>query len=215
METVTHTTPSQALSWRYATKKFDPSRKIPAQTWNEIENSLLLTPSSYGLQPWKFVVVTDQATKEKLVPASWNQKQPAECSHLVVICRIDEMSEAHVDRYLKHMANVRESEESATAPLRKILVDFISARQKHELEEWMSRQCYIALGNLVSTAAMLGVDNCPMEGFIREEYDTILNLPEKGCRSVVMCALGYRHDEDKYGKINKVRFNKSDMFIHI
>jgi nitroreductase len=202
-----------ALQWRYATKQFDPTKKIPAHTWDRLEQALLLTPSSFGLQPWKFVVVTDQSLKEKLVPSSWNQKQPAECSHLVVLCRLNEMNEKHIDEHLNAITKIREVPPDSVAGLRKVLVDFISTRSEAELADWMSKQCYIALGNLMTAAAQMRVDNCPMEGFVKEDYDKILGLPELGCRSVVVCALGYRHPDDKYGKLKKVRFDPSKIVI--
>ncbi len=207
--------PIDALLWRYATKQFDPSRKIPTQTWSKIEEALVLTPSSFGLQPWKFAVVTDQAIREKLVAVSWNQKQPVECSHLVVISRIERMDEQHVDTHLSRVAKLRGISTESLAPFKKMIMDFVNGSSEEFLAEWMSKQCYIALGNLMTTAAQLGVDNCPMEGFAKEEYDKILGLPEKGCRSVVLCALGYRHPDDKFGKLAKVRFAPEDVIINI
>lgn len=207
--------PVDALLWRYATKQFDPGRKIPAHIWSQIEKSLILTPSSFGLQPWKFVVVTDLAVREKLVSVSWNQRQPADCSHLVVISRIERMDEQRVDEHLSLTAKERCIPVESLAPFKKMVMAFVDNMSEEFLAEWMAKQCYIALGNLMTTAAQLGVDNCPMEGFDKGEYDKILGLPEKGCRSVVLCALGYRDENDKYGKVAKVRFAQSDLIVNI
>src|SRR5690606_1468916 len=98
----------QSMQWRYATKRFDSSRRIPSETWSLIEQALLLSPSSYGLQPYKFVVVTDQKVKESLVPHSWNQGQPADCSHLVVFARLATLTPEHVEHYLDRIVEVRQ-----------------------------------------------------------------------------------------------------------
>lgn len=205
--------PATALRWRYATKKFDTNKKISEETWTEIEDALVLTPSSYGLQPWKFVVITNQALKEQLVPATMNQTQPAECSHFVVICRLKEMTEGHIDSFLARTSSVRNSDIAKTAPFRNLLVDFVAAKSPEELSVWMTKQCYIALGNLMTSASFLGVDNCPMEGFSSKQYDEILDLSAIGVTSVVCCALGYRNEDDKYGKMNKVRFDNSEIIV--
>lgn len=209
------TSPIDALRWRYATKKFDPNKKISADVWEQIEEAVRLTPSSFGLQPWKFVVVTDPATKERVVPAAMNQSQPRDCSHFIVISRLATLTVDHVDDYLKLMSLTRDVSMDSLSTVRNTLNGFVSGLSEERAAEWMSRQCYIALGNLMTTAAQFGVDNCPMEGFDREAMDNVLDLPAKGCRSVVCCALGYRHEEDKYGKLAKVRFDSSRVFIHI
>lgn len=203
------------LKWRYATKKFDASRKIDDATWKKIEEALALTPSSFGLQPWKFVVITDQKIKEKLPALSWNQNQPAECSHYVVLCRLEEMTVEYVKQFTEHMARIRNIPLESLAGYTGIMIDFVSARSQEQLAEWMARQCYIALGNLMTAASMYGVDNCPMEGIDQAAYDKLLGLPEKGCRTLMTCALGYRAADDRHAQLPKVRFPKSDLFIHI
>ncbi|MBK9145045.1 MAG: NAD(P)H-dependent oxidoreductase [Candidatus Melainabacteria bacterium] len=203
------------LEWRYATKKFDPNRKIEDRTWEAIQKALVLTPSSYGLQPWKFVVVTDTDTKSKLVEASFNQNQPAECSHLVVICRLDSMDREHVEKYASHILATRGITADSIATYKSMMLGFVDRTSKEDLETWMAKQCYIALGNLIAVASGLGVDNCPMEGFDRKRYDEILELEKRGCRSVVLCALGYRAEDDHYAQLAKVRFDDSDVIIRV
>ncbi|MBY0360185.1 MAG: NAD(P)H-dependent oxidoreductase [Candidatus Obscuribacterales bacterium] len=204
-----------SLKWRYATKKFDCKRKIDDATWNQIEEALILTPSSFGLQPWKFIVITDQSVKDQLPPLSWNQNQPADCSHYVVLCRLENMTVDHVKAFVEHTAKTRSIPVDSLAAYGKMMTDFISAKSEAELNDWMARQCYIALGNLMTAASMYGVDNCPMEGIDQAAYDKLLRLPEKGCRSLMSCALGYRAADDKYANAAKVRFAKADTLIHI
>lgn len=206
---------STALRWRYATKKFDEKRKIDAELWSKIEEALILTPSSFGLQPWKFVVITDPVIKAKLPEFSWNQMQVVQCSHLLVICRLANMSEDYVNAYADYVAEVRGMPRESVDMLRNMMLGFLRGASEERLADWMSRQCYIALGNLMTVASDLGVDNCPMEGFSAADYDRILGLTEKGLRSVVACALGYRAADDKYASLKKVRFASEKLLLHI
>lgn len=202
-----------SLSWRYATKKFDSSRKLDAALYKQLEDALRLSASSFGLQPWKFVIVTDPKIKAQLPAFSWGQTQPEECSHLVVICRIAELTEQYIDKYVSKIATERgvtvESLESYAGMMKGFL------QRPVDKAPWMEKQCYIALGTLLTAAAALGVDACPMEGFDAEAYDRILGLPEKGCHSVVVCPLGYRAADDKYAQLPKVRFDADDVVIRI
>jgi nitroreductase len=204
------------LNWRYATKVFDPARKISAVDWAALEAALVLTPTSYGFQPYRFVVVTDQATKEKLVPFSWNQKQPAECSHFVVFAAKTSVNEADVDHYLARTAEVRGVAIETLAFFRKMLVgDIVSGPRSQQQFEWATRQAYIALGNFMTSAALVGIDTCPMEGIDPVKYDEVLGLPAKGYKTVVACAAGYRATGDKYAAAPKVRFTSDELVIRI
>ena len=206
---------TECLTWRYATQDFDTVCKIDANIWNEIEESLRLTPSAFGLQPRKFVVVTDQTIKNQLQSMSWNQRQPVDCSHLIVICRLEKMTDDYVERFLEHKARERNMPIESLARLKQIIFDFINSRSEDRVNQWMEKQCYIALGNLINTASFYRIDNCPMEGIDPKAYDTLLGLPDKGCRTVVACALGYRSGNDKIAQMSKVRFPKSEMFITV
>jgi nitroreductase len=203
------------LNWRYATQKFNEDHMIDAEIWNEIEESLRLTPSAFGLQPWKFVVITDEKIKKQLQAISWNQTQPVECSHLLVLCRLQKLTPEYIDSFIELKARARNTSVESFARLKKIIHDFIEARSEVMLNEWMEKQCYIALGNLVNTAALLQVDSCPMEGLDPDAYDKLLGLPEKGCRTVVACALGYRAADDRFAQMARVRFSASELFIRI
>jgi len=204
------------LHWRYATKSFDPTKKISARDWSTLEQALILTPTSYGFQPYRFVVVTDQATKEKLVPHSWNQKQPVESSHFVVFAAKESVTEADVDHYLARTAEVRGTTVESLDFFRKMLVgDIVQGPRSQFQHEWATRQTYIALGNFMTAAALIGIDTCPMEGIDPAKYDDLLGLPASGYKTVVACAAGYRSAADKYAAAPKVRYPASELIFNI
>jgi len=215
-----HTISSQQLldrlNWRYATKQFDPTRKINAQDWATLEDALLLTPSSGGLQPWKFIVVTDPAVRAKLLPASYGQSQITNASHLVVFAAKKNFSEADVDALINHTAATRGVPVESLTPFRDMLVGgIVKALDEQARDAWARNQTYIALGNLLTSAALLGIDACPMEGFDRTQYNEILGLKDQGYASAVIATLGYRASTDKYADAAKVRFPKEQILAHI
>lgn len=204
-----------AQRWRYATKRFDPARRIPAAVWDALEESLVLTPSSYGLQPWRFVVVTDPALKAALRPLSWNQPQVTECSHYVVLAHRDGLTEADLDRLIDRTADVRGLDKASLAGYRGMMAkSLLSGAGAAGILAWAAHQAYIALGNLMTSAAVLGVDACPMEGIEPARYDEVLGLPARGYRTVVACALGYRAPEDRYAGLAKVRYPRHEVVEH-
>jgi nitroreductase len=201
-----------AMEWRYSAKSFDPARKISSEVMAALEKSLVLTASSYGLQPWAFLIIDDAAIREKLRPASWNQRQVTECSHYVVFAQKKGIDEPYVDRYLAAVAATRNVSMESLGGLRKgILGDVVHGARSRYVAEWAARQIYIALGNLLTSAALLGIDSCPMEGFEPAKYDEILDLDGQGLNATVACALGYRHPEDKFSTFKKVRFSASEL----
>lgn len=202
----------EQLRWRYAVKRFDPARKIAADDWLALEEALVLTPSSYGLQPWKFFVITDQPLKEQLVSISWNQRQLADCSHVVVFAIKADLAAADIDRYLARMAEVRGIAVEQLAGFRKLLMSsFAPPPAEFNVNEWAVRQVYIALGNFMTSAAVLGIDTCPMEGIEPIKYDELLGLAAKGYATAVVCVAGYRAADDKYAVLPKVRFKHQDV----
>lgn len=204
------------LRWRYATKQFDAARKISTEDWRTLEESLLLTPSSFGLQPWRFIVVTDQATKEKLVPASWDQRQVADAPHVVVFAIKKNVGVNEVDHYLGRIAEVRGVTTESLKGFRDVLLGFLSQpADTFSADTWATKQAYIALGNFMTAAALVGIDTCPMEGFVPPQYDEILGLREMGLTAAVACAAGYRSADDKYATLPKVRFPASKLIVHI
>jgi nitroreductase len=206
----------EQLNWRYATKEFDPKRKISAEDWATLEQALLLTPSSGGLQPWKFIIVTDPAVRAKLVPVSYGQEKVSMASHLVVFAAKNNFNEADVDAHLNNVAKTQGVPIEALAPLRGMLVGgIVKSMDETARNAWARNQTYIALGNLLTSAALLGIDACPMEGFDRAQYDEILGLKAKGLASAVIATLGYRSATDKYASASKVRFPKEQIFVQV
>lgn len=204
------------LEWRYATKKFDASKSITEQDWKVIEKSLILTPSSYGLQPWKFIVVTNPEVKKKLRPVSWGQSQIEDCSHLVVFAAKREMDEVYVQTFIDRIIEVRKVEPASMEFYKNmILGDVVKGERGKIAHEWATRQCYIALGNLMTSAAVLQIDTCPLEGIEPLQYDVVLGLENTDYATVVACAVGYRSPEDKYAFAPKVRFEKKDVIQEI
>ncbi len=201
-----------ALRWRYATKQFDPARKIPADIWNAIEESLVLTPSSFGLQPWRFLIVSDPAVRERLKPESWNQPQVTDASHFVVLTARTDVGKEDIDAWISRMAGVQDRDPEDFSPLKGMIAGFAETMSREARHAWNMRQTYIALGQLMTTAAVLGIDACPMEGISSAAYDRILGLEQSGYATAVACALGYRAADDKYAAAPKARF-ESDRVI--
>lgn len=205
----------ELLEWRYATKVFDSNKIIPAETISALEKSLVLTPSSFGLQPWKFIIVTDKATKEALLPHSWNQQQVVDCSHLVVLAAKAPIGDAELDAFIDKTHEVRGGEKESLQFYRDMMGGFVAKMSDDQLLVWAKNQVYIALGQLMTSAAALGVDACPMEGITPSEYDKILGLEGTGYFTTLACPLGYRSEEDKYATLEKVRYEASEMIEHI
>lgn len=204
------------LNWRYATKQFDPARRISAEDWAALEEALVLSPSSGGLQPWKFIVVDDPAIRGQLVPASYGQTQVKDASRLLVFAARTNFGEVDVDAHLERTAKLRGIPVESLAGFRAMLVGgIVNAMEPPVRQQWAARQAFLALGNLLTSAALLGIDACPMEGFAPPQYDAILGLEAMGLTSVAVCALGYRSPQDGYAGLAKVRFPKEEMILHI
>jgi len=211
MKSFPHDEVLDQLRWRYAVKKFDASRKIPADAWAKLEEALILAPSSYGLQPWKFFVVTDIVIREKLLTHSWGQRQVVDASHLVVFAVKADVGSADVERLIARSAEVRGINASVLDGYKKMILGSMAKQSPEHIREWMTRQVFIAHGVFLTTAAMMGIDACPMEGFVAEKYDEILGLPAKGYCSVVLATAGYRAVDDAIATLAKVRFRKSEI----
>lgn len=216
MKPVGNQTIVQQLNWRYATKKFDPSRRISPEDWATLESALALTPSSYGLQPWKFVVVTKPEIREGLLAASWGQRQVADASHLVVFAARKDLSLDDVDHHFARINEVTGAPVAALAGLRSMIGGSLDQmRPLGAIPGWNARQVYIALGFFMAAAALLGIDTCPMEGFAASAYDEALGLGARGYTAVVLCPAGYRSADDKYADRPKVRFPETEVIEHV
>ena len=206
----------QQLHWRYATKKFDATKKISEEVWKTLEKSLVLAPSSFGLQPWKFFVVSNPQIRQQLVEHSWRQPQIVDASHLVVLAIKKELNAADVDRYVQHLSEVRQVPVDSLQGLANMIKGFLtSPPYPINVNEWAARQVYIALGQFMTSAAMLGIDTCPIEGFNPAKYDEVLGLAEQGYGAVVLCPAGYRAADDKYAVMPKVRYPSEDVVEYV
>jgi len=205
----------EQLRWRYATKKFDTARKISPEDWATLEEALLLAPSSFGLQPWKFFVIRDPALREKLKGAAWHQTQVVDASHFVVFAARKGIAEADVQKLIDRVSDIRNIPAAKLEEYKKIMQASISMKSPEQLDAWCARQVYIALGFFLSSAAVLGIDACPMEGFEPKKFDEILGLEKLGYTAVVMATAGYRSKEDHYGELAKVRFEAKEVIVGI
>ena len=204
----------ERLHWRYAVKKFDPARKIPAATWAALEEVLRLSPSSYGLQPWRFVVVNDPALRQTLRAASWNQSQITDASHMVVFAARKGLGVQDVERFVDSIAQQRGVTREALAGYANAMLGFVSKPPAHvHLDTWSSRQTYIALGFFLEACALLGVDACPMEGIEPAKYDEILGLAKDGYASLCVATAGYRAADDKSAGLKKVRHPLGEVVV--
>ncbi len=204
------------LEWRYATKEFDSSKKIPEDVWKVLEQSLVLAPSSFGLQPWKFFVIRNPEIRHQLVVHSGGQKQVEEASHLVVLTIKEDVNEKDVDTYVQRMSEVRNVPVEKLEGLATMVKGFLKRPSDvFDKDAWSAKQVYIALGFFMFSAAMLEIDTCPMEGIIPHKYDEVLGLKDKGYRTVVVCPAGYRLPTDKYANMPKVRYKTEDVVEYV
>ena len=205
----------QALTWRYATKVFDPTRKVSSADLDTLLKSLVLTPSSFGLQPYRFLVVADPGLRAQLREASWGQSQITDCSHLVVFLARKQLTEGDVDHLIERITQVRGEQPENLAGYRSMMVgNLVTGPRASTVPEWAARQAYIALGQFMAAAALLGLDTCPMEGLDPRKYDEILGLESTAFRTVVACPVGYRATEDKYASLAKVRFPSDELVAY-
>lgn len=202
-------------NWRYATKKYDASKTVPQATLETLLEAIRLSASSYGLQPYHIFVISDPALKQQLRPVSWNQSQIEEASHLLVFANVVNFDESLIDNYIKNTATTR------NIPLENLkgYADFMKSQlvglSPDAKNEWATKQVYLALGNALQATAELALDSTPIEGFVAEEYNKILDLTAKGLNAVVVLAVGYRSPEDETQHLAKVRYPKEKMFTHL
>ncbi|MFV0388603.1 MAG: NAD(P)H-dependent oxidoreductase [Pyrinomonadaceae bacterium] len=217
METITNEELVRQMSWRHSVKRFDPNKKILVEDIEALESALLLSPSSMGLQPWRFYVVEDIETRERLRAGGWNQPQFTESSHVIVFAGKTDVTEKYIDAYIERVIEVRGTAKEELIGLEaSIKGAILQASENGIVKDWAARQCYIALGTLITAAALRGIDTCPMEGFVHEEFNRILNLDEDGYSAVVACALGYRDEvHDWIADLAKVRFEKDKIIKRI
>lgn len=206
----------QHMRWRYATKKFDLTRSIPDDLWQILEQSLVLTPSSFGLQPWKFIVVRSSDVRKQLVEHSWGQSQVGEASHVVVFAIKKGLSSADVDHYIARTSEVQGTPVEALQGFSDVMKGFLTKMpDQAAIDAWAAKQVYIALGQFMACAAMLDVDACPMEGINPSKYDDVLGLAEQGYTTIVACPAGYRAADDKSAARPKVRYPTEEVVQYV
>lgn len=203
----------KALKWRYATKKFDSQKLLSEDVWASLKESLVLSPSSLGLQLWQFIDVKTPALREKLRAVSWDQSQVTDASKLLVFTVRRDFKSEDMERHLMNICRVRGLGRESQDAYAGRIIGLLGARTPEQLESWMVHQVYIALGVIMTSAAMLNVDTCPMEGLEPLEYDAILGLNGTPYRTVLVLALGYRSLEDTYALLNKVRYSEEELII--
>ncbi|MEL6160900.1 MAG: NAD(P)H-dependent oxidoreductase [Cyanobacteria bacterium J06623_5] len=207
---------TNALHWRYATKKFNPEKKISDENWKALEKSLVLSPSSFGLQPWKFFVVRNPGIREQLVELSWGQSQVTDASHFVVMAIKKDIGADDVAPYISRMSEVRDTPTEKLEGLENAIKGYLAEPPfPLQPDKWSAKQVYLALGFFMYSAAVLGIDTCPMEGFIPSKYDEVLGLAAQGYSSVVLCAAGYRADDDKTADMAKVRYETETVVAYV
>ena len=211
LEVNTKSTYIDDLNWRYATKKFDSEKKLSQEDLNTLLESIQLSASSYGLQPYEVIVVKDEEIREKLKAAAWNQTQITDASYLLVFANLKSVSENYVDTYLDNIAETRNLNRADLKGMEDMIKSTTLQLPADAQNTWAAKQAYIALGNLLSAAANLKIDTCPMEGFDAAKFDEILGLQDKNLTTAVIAPVGYRSEEDQYQHLTKVRKSKSDL----
>lgn len=212
---MTSSTLQQNLRWRYAVKKFDDQKVVSEDDLETILDAGNLTASSFGLQPYRFVVVKDQSVQEQLVPVSWNQNQVAEASHVIVIAIRTNLDHDYMSSYVAMMESQRDMPEGSLDPYLDMILGTVGKMDNETIQAWATKQAYIALGSMLAEAADLRIDSCPMEGFLPDQYDQILGLADHQLRSTLVLPIGYRAEDDKHQHYKKVRKPLDEMVVRI
>ncbi|NCT17341.1 MAG: NAD(P)H-dependent oxidoreductase [Flavobacteriaceae bacterium CG_4_8_14_3_um_filter_34_10] len=205
----------KALQWRYATKNFDVSKIISEGKISILKEAFNLTASSYGLQPVKLLVVSNAKIKKELPPMTMNQNQVKDASHVLIFCIEETISSEFVAKYFNLVASVRNTSEEILEPFKNILMEDFKKKPLNDIQNWATNQAYLAMGNLLTVCALEEIDSCPIEGFSPMEYDIYFNLKEKGLRSVLVLAIGYRAKDDFFAAFKKVRKGVEECVIEI
>lgn len=199
-------------NWRYATKKFDATKKISVADLELLKESIQLASSSYGLQPYKVLIIENKEIREQLLPVSWNQRQIIDASHLFVFVNYTNLTEEYINNYINHVSNTRNIPLENIAGYGEFMKSKVLINDQDSLKNWTAKQTYLALGNLLNAAAELKIDVTPMEGFESDKYNTILGLEERNLNAVLVAPIGYRHEEDMTQHLAKVRKPENLLF---
>ena len=205
----------ETLNWRYATKRYDSSKKISPSALEEIKTAIQLAPSSYGLQLYQVLHIKDTQLREQLKADAYQQPQLTEAAELFVFCHFDDATPQHIDRYIELKAKTQAVPKETLLAYGETMKGSIVDLPKEQKQIWMAKQVYIALANGITASANLGIDSSPMEGFDKAAFDEILDLKSKGLQSAVILALGYRSEEDETQHQTKVRKPLEELFTSI
>lgn len=204
-----------SLKWRYAVKKFDSEKQLSPSQIDILKEAFNLTATSYGLQPLTLVIIKNKEIRKKLVAHSWNQSQVLDASYLLIICTKDKYTSEEVTDYFNLVQKIRNTPDAVIAPFKDFLTAEIEKKTQEELFLWNKNQAYIALGNLMTVCATEKIDACPMEGFIPEEYDKVLDLKAQNLKSVLVLPVGFRANDDYMKDLPKVRKETTETILEI
>lgn len=204
-----------AFHWRYATKKFNPAKKVSSEDLQVLIDAMRYSPSSAGIQPYKFIVIQDAQVRQALAKVGYNQPQITQASHLIVFARRTDLDEAYVNLIVQNTAKIRDQKVEDLEGYKGLISGTLFHKTAQVRDDWAARQCYLPLGFLLMTAALMQIDACPMEGFDPAGFDQVLDLPSKHLKSTVLCAIGYRADDDAYALLKKARLPESEMVIQL
>ena len=203
----------EALSWRYATKKFDTTKKVSPEKIEDIIEAFRLTPTAYGVSPFKLIIVENPALREQIRPIAWNQSQITEASHLLILARRTNVDAKYIDNFISQVAEHRNIDVVSLDGYKNMILGFMQSQTPEQFDAWLEKQTHIALGILLSALADMRIDSCPIAGFDPIACDTILGLSEKNLASVLLCPIGYRDADDKYATIKKFRPSKHEIVV--
>ncbi len=206
---------TEVLNWRYATKQFDSNKKISKENLDTLLEVLRLSPSSYGLQPWKFIVVNNIEMKSKIREIAYDQSQITDSSQIIIFANKKNIDSNLVDEYLQFTAKEKNISIEKLEGFKGMINGSFAGRSSESLINWATCQLYLALGNFLTSCAILDIDACPMEGFDRNKLDELLGLSSMNLESKVIVAIGYRSEDDKSALSKKIRFAKEDVFIEL
>lgn len=205
----------KSANWRYATKKFDTSKKVSTKDLETLKEAIQLATSSYGLQPYKVLIVENPELRAKLQPAAWGQSQIVDASQVLVFANIVNFGENEIDSYLTNISTTRDLDIESLKGYGDFMKSKITTLPEEVRNIWTSKQTYLAMGNLLNAAAELNIDVTPMEGFETSKVNEILGLYELGLNVSLIATIGYRHKEDATQHYIKVRKSKEELFINL
>lgn len=205
----------QSLRWRYATKKFDPTRTVAEDQVTELLEATNLSATSYGLQPFKLVVIKNQEIQDRLIASSYGQRQVADASHVIVIAARTDVDAAYISQYVDYIESERNLDAGAMDDYKNVMIKTITGKTDEYRQQWAEKQGYIALATLLTACATMEIDACPMEGFIPSEYNEILGFDQLNLSATLVVPIGFRADDDSAQHQKKVRWPLSKMVIRM